>query len=48
MLPTLKDSFSNLRNFFTLNVIDSQANIDANRAALDQAARNNVMLTIKR
>ena len=48
VLPTLKDSFSNLRNFFTLNVIDSQANIDANRAALDQAARNNVMLTIKR
>ena len=48
VLPTLKDSFSNLRNFFTLNVIDTQANINANRAALDQAARNNVMLTIKR
>ena len=48
VLPTLKDSFSNLRNFFTLNVIDTQANINANRAALDQAARNNVMLTVKR
>jgi hypothetical protein len=48
VLPTLKDSFSSLRNFFTLNVIDTQANINANRAALDQAARNNVMLTIKR
>ncbi len=48
VLPTLKDSFSNLRNFFTLNVIDTQSNINANRAALDQAARNNVMLTVKR
>lgn len=48
VLPTLKDSLSNLRNFYTLNVIDTQANIDANRAALNEAARNNVMLTVKR
>ena len=47
-VPALKDSLKILRNFFTLNVIDTQANIDANRAALNVAARNNVMLTIKR